>query len=323
MKPFDPAPVSEVAAQTAAISVVMPVYNAAATLPATIAAVLAQDLPAFELIAIDDGSTDHSLDILLQHAAQDPRMRVLSRTNGGVSTARNLGVETATAPLIAFLDADDLWDAGKLSAHVALHRAQPDLVASYARIAFIDTVADGLDGARTLSSLVPNPLQLIAVLGENPVCTASNLVVRRDAFLGCGGFDPQLGFAEDQELVARMVALGGAVAGIDAVLTGYRLSVMGLSMDLDRMHAGWREVVARHLRDPRARARLEALYYRYLARRALRSGGRAGLALRYVTLGLRQDVRGFLDEPRRSLATIAAALVAPVLPTRLRLRLFA
>lgn len=315
--------VDELATTPAQVSVVMPVYNAAATLAATIASVQAQDLTAFELIAVDDGSRDQSLDILLDLAAHDPRIRVISRSNGGVSSARNLGVETASAPLVAFLDADDLWDRQKLSAHCALHHAQPDLVASYARIAFIATDATGLDGARTLSSLVANPLGLMAVLGENPVCTASNLVVRRDAFLACGGFDAGLGFAEDQELVARLVAQSGQVAGLDKVLTGYRLSVMGLSMDLDRMHAGWREVVTRHCLDPRARARLEALYYRYLARRALRSGGRAGLALRYVMLGLRQDVRGFLDEPRRSLATIAAALVAPFLPTRLRLRLFA
>lgn len=313
----------ELATQTVQVSVVMPVYNAAATLAATIASVQAQDLSAFELIAVDDGSSDASLDILLGLAALDPRIRVLSRKNGGVSSARNLGVETASAPLVAFLDADDLWEAHKLSAHCALHRAQPDLVASYARIAFIATDAVALDGARTLSSLVANPLGLMAVLGENPVCTASNLVVRREAFLASGGFDAGLGFAEDQELVARMVARGGSVAGIDQVLTGYRLSVMGLSMDLDRMHAGWRDVVGRYCADPRARARLEALYYRYLARRALRSGGRAGLALRYVMLGLQQDMRGFLTEPKRSLATIGAALLAPFLPTRLRLRLFA
>lgn len=314
---------ADAALPPAAIAVVMPVYNAAATLAETVASVLAQDFAAFELVAIDDGSRDESLEILLDLAARDPRIRVLSRPNAGVSSARNLGVDTASAPLIAFLDADDLWHPGKLSAHMALHRDQPALVASYARIAFIAADARTLDGARTLSSLVESPLGLIAVLGENPVCTASNLVVRRDAFLACNGFDPALGFAEDQELVARMIGRGGAIAGIDAVLTGYRLSLMGLSMDLDRMHAGWREVVARHLDDPRAKARLEALYYRYLARRALRSGGRSGLALRYVLLGLRQDMRGFLDQPRRSLATIAAALVAPVLPLQLRLRLFA
>ena len=318
--------VSDAPSQTvkpAQISVVMPVYNAAATLEASIASVQAQDFDAFELIAVDDGSSDASLAQLLALAMRDPRIRVVSRDNGGVSSARNLGVEIASAPLIAFLDADDLWDMAKISAHLAAHRAQPDLVASYARIAFIGAHAAALPGARTLSSLVANPLGLLSVLGENPVCTASNLVVRRDAFLACGGFDAALGFAEDQELVARMVARGGAVIGIDAVLTGYRLSMMGLSMDLDRMHAGWRKVVDRHLDDPAARARLEALYYRYLARRALRSGGRAGLALRYVLLGLRQDIGGFLNEPKRSMATIAAALIAPLLPTRVRLRLFA
>ena len=305
------------------ISVVMPVYNAAATLAETIASVQAQDCTAFELIAIDDGSRDDSLAVLTRLAASDPRIRVVPRANGGVSSARNLGVSLAGAPLVAFLDADDLWHPQKLSRHLALHRVHPELVASYARIAFIAADATAIDGARTHSQLGPDPLTLIAVLGENPVCTASNFVVARSAFEACDGFDENLGFAEDQELVARMIARGGVIRGIDAVLTGYRLSVMGLSMDLDRMHAGWREMVDRHLPDPDAVARLEALYYRYLARRALRSGGRAGLALRYVAQGLARDPGSFLEQPRRSLPTIAAALVAPLLPTSLRLRLFA
>ena len=305
------------------ISVVMPVYNAAATLASTIAAVQAQDCAAFELIAIDDGSRDDSLAMLGALAEADPRIRVVPRANGGVSSARNLGVSLARAPLVAFLDADDLWHPQKLSHHLSLHRAHPELVASYARIAFIAADASGIDGARTHSQLGPDPLTLIAVLGENPVCTASNFVVTRRAFEACAGFDERMGFAEDQELVARMIARGGVIRGIDAVLTGYRLSVMGLSMDLDRMHAGWREMVDRHLPDRAAAARLEALYYRYLARRALRSGGRAGLALRYVGQGLACDPAGFLGQPRRSLPTIAAALVAPFLPTAMRLRLFA
>lgn len=308
---------------TPAISVVMPVYNAAATLDATLASVFAQDLADFEVIAIDDGSRDASLDRLNRLAEANPRLRVVARSNGGVSSARNLGVSLAKAPLVAFLDADDLWDRAKLSRHVALHRAEPELAASYARIAFIAADADRIEGARTLSQLGPDPLSLIAVLGENPVCTASNFVADRAAFHAAGGFDEALGFAEDQELVARMITRGGTIRGIDAVLTGYRLSLMGLSMDLDRMHAGWRAMVDRHLPDRAAAARLEALYYRYLARRALRSGGRPGLALRYVAQGLSRDPAGFLAEPRRSLPTIAAALVAPFLPVPLRLRLFA
>ncbi|WP_226018086.1 glycosyltransferase family A protein [Novosphingobium sp. FKTRR1] len=305
------------------ISVIVPVYNAAATIGATIASVLDQTFRRFEIVAVDDGSSDESLAVLLGLAAQDSRIRVISQRNGGVSSARNLGAETAMAPLIAFLDSDDLWARDKLACHVALHRAAPELAASYARIAFIAPDADTLDGARTVSTLTRHAPALADLLGENPVCTASNLVVRRDWFAHIGGFDDRLNFAEDQEFVARLVSRGGKVDGIDSVLTGYRFSPDGLSMDHARMHAGWRVLVDRYIDDAAIRASLEALYSRYLARRVLRSGGSPVEALRFVLRGLRLDARSFMAERQRGLATVLAACAAPLIPAALRRRLFA
>jgi glycosyltransferase involved in cell wall biosynthesis len=305
------------------ISVVVPVYNAAKTICATIGSVLTQTFPWFEIIAVDDGSSDDSLAVLLNLAAQDSRIRVISQRNGGVSSARNLGVKIAAAPLVAFLDSDDLWARDKLACHVALHRDEPELAASYARIAFIAQDAESLDGAQTVSTLIPHRPCLADVLGENPVCTASNLVVRRDWFLPLGGFDERLKFAEDQEFVARLVSRGAKVDGIDSVLTGYRFSPDGLSMDHAQMHAGWRVLVDRYIEDPAIRASLEALYCRYLARRLLRSGGSPLRALHFVVRGLRLDARSFMAERRRALATVLAACVAPFFPAAMRRHLFA
>jgi glycosyltransferase involved in cell wall biosynthesis len=305
------------------ISVVVPVYNAASTISATIGSVLAQTFAWFEIIAVDDGSLDTSLAVLLDLAAQDSRIRVISQRNGGVSSARNLGVEMANAPLVAFLDSDDLWARDKLASHIALHSDEPELAASYARIAFIAQDAETLDGARTVSTLTPHAPRLADVLGENPVCTASNLVVRRDWFLAMGGFDERLKFAEDQEFVARLVSRGGKVDGIDSVLTGYRFSPDGLSMDHAQMHAGWRVLVDRYIDDAPIRAALEALYCRYLARRLLRSGGSPLRALHFVVRGLRLDARSFMAERRRALATVLAACVAPLIPAAMRRHLFA
>ena len=304
------------------ISVVLPVYNAGATLETTVRSVLAQSVARFELLAIDDGSCDDSLEQLLRLAAEDSRIKVIARANGGVSSARNLGVECAGTPLIAFLDADDLWHADKLAHHLVLHRQDPELAASYARIAFIAEDALAIAGAKTTSSRCAPNTRLLDVLGENPICTASNLVVRRDWFMRVGGFDAALSYAEDQEFVAKLIAHGGRIAGVDAVLTGYRFSPDGLSMDLARMHAGWQLVASRYLAPPE-RIALEALYLRYLARRVLRAGGRPAEALRYVIAGLRLDAASFLAERRRGFSTVLAALVAPFLSTRQRLRLFA
>jgi glycosyltransferase involved in cell wall biosynthesis len=308
--------------RTPAVTVVMPVYNAAATLDAAIASVMAQTFADFELLLLDDGSTDSSLQRLLLRSIGDPRIRLISGPNMGVSRTRNLGADVAAGTLLAFIDADDLWHPKKLQAHVDLHQQQPHLAASYARIAFIAADAAGLAGARTTSGRPGGPLQLIEVLGENPVCTMSNLVVRRDCYQAAGGCDPELSHAEDQALVAQLIADGGSIAGLDQLLVGYRFSPDGLSMDFDRMRAGWQRVASRHL-DDATQAQMEALYCRYLARRALRSGGSPRQPLDFALAGLRLDAGSFLRDRRRGLSTLAGALAAPLMTAPLRRRLFA
>lgn len=310
------------AEHTPHVTVVLPVYNAAATISETIASVLAQSFTAFELVIVNDGSTDDTLARLMPLAEVDGRIHLVSRQNGGVSSARNLGVELARGELIAFIDADDLWAADKLAAHVARHRRDERLTASYARIGFLPQHATSLDACRTLSSVGAGPLRLIEVLSENPVCTMSNLMVRRDAFVAAGGFDTGLSHAEDQEFVARLVSRRSRIEAIDAVLVGYRFSPDGLSMDFDRMMAGWQLLARRHLEGP-ALAALEALYLRYLARRTLRSGGSPLKALSYALAGLRTDARAFLADRRRGLGTLAGALAAPMLPRAMRRHVFA
>lgn len=89
------------------ISVIIPVYNAANTLARCLDSVLMQTYQAHEIIAIDDGSTDTSKTILQEYASKNPQIRVITQANMGVSTARNVGIETATGDWMMFLDADD------------------------------------------------------------------------------------------------------------------------------------------------------------------------------------------------------------------------
>lgn len=304
------------------ITVVLPVYNAAETIDQTVASVLGQSFGAFELVIVDDGSTDDSLSRLIALAATDERIHLVSRANDGVSTARNFGVELGRAPYIAFIDADDIWATDKLACHLALHRDDAAIAASYARIGFLPQTAAGMDQCRTVSTPPSTRLGLIDVLGENPVCTMSNLFVRRDWFVGADGLDPALTHAEDQDFVARLIARGARIESIDALLVGYRFSPDGLSMDLDRMKSGWHAVARRYLCDADL-ASLEALYLRYLARRTLRSGGSALKALNYARAGLRIDAAAFLADRRRGLGTLAGALLAPVIPMAIRRQVFA
>ena len=304
------------------VSVVMPVYNAERTLCATMASVLAQTHQHFELIAIDDGSTDSSLKILLEFASQDDRIHVVSQLNKGVAESRNSGADMAKGNLIAFLDADDVWHPEKLSQHLSFHTPGHNVDASYARIAFVDAQKSGVAKPQTTSSILPFSLSVADLLAENPVCTMSNLVVRKRMFEQVGGFRAGMSYAEDQEWLARAANMGFSIHGIDQVLVDYRLSPDGLSVNLDRMYEGWR-VIADAYRDTLDIPSAEAVYCRYLSRRALRAGASPNTAWQFAKRGLQLEHNAFLHDARRGWMTVLAAIVARILPRRARLFLFA
>lgn len=102
------------AALRATVSVVMPAYNAAATIGSSIASVQQQTRGDWELIVVDDGSTDRTAELAETAAAEDPRIRVIRQRNRGVAAARNAGIDSARGRYLAFLDADDTWLPAKL-----------------------------------------------------------------------------------------------------------------------------------------------------------------------------------------------------------------
>lgn len=109
--------------QRGLVSVVMPAYNAAAFIAEALASVQRQSFPQWELLVVDDGSTDRTPDIVRAHARHEPRIRLLRNARGkGVSGARNTGIEQARGEFIAFLDADDIWEPEKLAAQIAVMR---------------------------------------------------------------------------------------------------------------------------------------------------------------------------------------------------------
>ena len=116
-------------------SIILPVYNAAAHLVATVESALSQTDGDFELIIVDDGSTDESFSILRGFACNDHRIKLVAQSNEGVSAARNLGLEMARGIFVAFLDADDLGRAQKLAAHCQYTEAYRSGYARYRRIA--------------------------------------------------------------------------------------------------------------------------------------------------------------------------------------------
>lgn len=296
----------------------MPCYNAAATLHQTLASLSDQSMTDWELLCIDDGSDDATRTIMTQARATDPRIRPLTNPGKGPACARNLALTMARGDLLAFCDADDLWAPDKLE-RMAQLMADPRIDGAYARVAFFC-------GRRSSSvSAVPRgPLSVPMLLGENPVCTMSNLVLRRDVFRSTGGFDATLIHNEDLEWMIRLVAQGHHIVGIPEVLVQYRTSATGLSADLARMRAGRQAALVTAARYGfAADARAEAVYLRHLSRRALRVGAPGTQALRLAASGVVTSPRGFFADFRRGTLTAMAALAAPLMPAPLRRILFA
>lgn len=112
----------------AVISCVMPVYNAEQYLPAAVESVLGQNYPYFELILVDDGSTDRSPALCGEFSRKDDRVKLLSQPNRGAAAARNTGVAAATGRYLAFVDADDILKPGAFAAIARAAASGPDLV---------------------------------------------------------------------------------------------------------------------------------------------------------------------------------------------------
>ncbi|NDV00536.1 glycosyltransferase family 2 protein [Pseudoroseicyclus tamaricis] len=298
-------------------SIIMPCFNAADTLEDTLQSIALQTNTDWELICIDDWSSDCTPRILAR-AAADPRVRVLINKGKGPSRARNDGVAVARGEIIAFCDADDIWAHDKLE-RMAEVMDDGRFDGAYARVAFFR-------GSRSTSqsTVTEEPLSVQVLMGENPVCTMSNLVVRRSAFQLTEGFDTTMVHNEDLEWLIRAVAKGLWIQGIDETLVHYRTSVTGLSSDLQAMEEGRRKALRTaagfgYEPDPRA----EAIHLRYLARRALRVGAPASEALRLAAAGIKESPRGFFSDLRRGSLTALGAVTAPLLPAPVRRALFA
>lgn len=301
-------------------SIVIPCFNASETLRDTLDSLRAQTFTDFEIICVDDGSSDATRTLIRLAQREDGRIRLARNRDKGPSTARNLGAMfLARGEIIAFCDADDQWAPSKL-ARLEAAFGDETVDAVYGKIAFFQhTPAD----ATTWSKVPRGPLTIARLLGENPVCTMSNIAIRRGLFRASGGFDAGIVHNEDLEWLIRVVGLGARVVGLPQILTFYRRSPGGLSADLPAM-AGGRAAALRTAARFGARPgpRDEAVHLRYLARRALRLGQSRIDAARFALRGLCASPLGFFGSPRRGALTLGGALATLVLPRRVSHLLF-
>lgn len=253
-----------------AISVVVPVYNGELTIAETVRSVLSQSFLDFELIVINDGSVDSTLDVLAK--IQDPRLKVLSYPNAGLSASRNRGIEQARGEFIAFIDADDLWMPDKLLAQWKCLREHPEAAVSYSWTDFIDGTGTplGFGIHHTASGCIfPDLLQSFFV------GSGSNALVRRKVFEEVGRFDDTLNAAEDWDMFLR-IAARYPFSAVPAPHVLYRITDDSMSRNVIRQEQECLKVLERAFsQEPgksllHLRKRAYANLYAYLAAHALR-----------------------------------------------------
>lgn len=200
---------------------VIPAYNAEKTIGATIDSVLKQTLPPVEIFVVDDGSVDKTASTV---EAFGDSVTLIRKENGGVSSARNVGVSASSAEWVAFLDADDIWLPNRLSEQRLFIESSPKIswIASRFTKAFPDgrrVVSPSLKSHRVpKTSKHQDALELLA--SEIRIWTGT-VAVRRDAFLAVGGFDERLTTGEDQDLWFRLAIAYPEVGYIDEPLAEY------------------------------------------------------------------------------------------------------
>lgn len=299
-------------------SVIMPCYNTQSSLLSAVASVRAQTHRDWELICVNDGSTDQTADILDDLAAGDPRIKVHHIDNRGPAVARNFGASKATGRVLSFLDADDLWEPAKLGQLFSVF-ANPGVGGAFGEISFFE-----IPGSETTRSSVPtSALTIPHLMGENPVCTMSNFSLRRHFFIQHGGLAQGFVHNEDLEWLIRLVGMGVLIQPIAKRQVWYRKSKGGLSADLHAMAASRAQALktAKYFGFEPTPAQ-NATYLRYLARRSLRLEQGASAALSFALKGLTEAPIAFLSPPSRGVATALAAIAAPVLPDTVRRNLF-
>ncbi|MDR3406696.1 MAG: glycosyltransferase family A protein [Chthoniobacter sp.] len=214
------------------VSVVIPAYNYAHFLPEAIASVLAQTWADFELIIIDDGSTDTTPDVCARYT--DPRVRTVRQPNAGLSAARNTGLREARFPFVAFLDADDRWEPCFLASVLReFHRLGPSFVA----------VGTGCSRMNASGEPLPPPRQNFLQTGELTTASfclrnrplSSSIVIRRDVFDECGHFDTALRSSEDRDMWIRIAARGHRFYYLGEPLVAIRRHPQNMSKNAPRM----------------------------------------------------------------------------------------
>ena len=231
------------------VSIVVPAFNAAATILETVVSALNQTHRNIEVIVVDDGSMDQTGDIIASLMRSDARICYFHQMNGGVAAARNLGIAKAQGNYVATLDADDLWYPTKLTRQLERFQSSgPETALVYAWCCWINERGDVL-GSAPPSEMEGHILPQMCL--GNVIISCSNALIKKEVLIAAGGFDETLRArggqgCEDWKLYLE-IAARHRIAMVKEYLVGYRVSTGSMSDDFKQMMRSRRLVEAEFL----------------------------------------------------------------------------
>lgn len=253
----------------AKISVIIPTFNAEKTIAGTVKSVLGQSFSDLEVLVVNDGSTDSTLDVLSH--IKDQRLKILTFPNGGVAESRNRGIQNATGQYLSFLDSDDLWKEDKLKEQLSALENHPEAAVAYSWNDYIDEDGKFVHNGWHFENHgdVYEALFLCCFI-EN----GSNILLRKEALDRVGGFDSALVPTEDWDFYLRLAENYHFVC-VPKVHVLYRIVSGSLSNHVLRMERSGVAVLENSLRrSPNRLGRLGqesfADYYSYLFYKAFK-----------------------------------------------------
>lgn len=282
-------PPAKPARDTPLVSVIMPAFNAERYIERSIESVLDQSYKHFELLVVNDGSSDGTEKIIKKFAARDSRVRYAEQPNAGISAARNLVIARAKGEFIAPLDADDLWHPAFLERQVArMLEAGPRVGLTYTWTAEIDDA--GAYNGNAANYLVEGEVYL-KLICCNFVVFPGSCLIRKATLERAGEYDTSGRINEDWDLNLRIADVA-EYRCVPAFLSFYRRHSTSVSHD-PLFGAGYWTVIDKVRKDhPDVPARIyrwsKGLYYAYLANRALDRGA-LGACLRYLMIAAFAD----------------------------------
>lgn len=211
----------------------MPVFNAERFVASAIESILGQDFADYEFIAINDGSTDHSREVVAQYAVDDPRIQLFDQPNRGLIATLNRGLELARAPFIVRMDADDVSLPGRLRRQHEALLAREDLAVIGGFTQIIDE-----EGRPLRIGRYPTGRRDVAAFIErgSPVAHPA-VTMRRSAVLSAGGYRNAFVHAEDYDLWLRLHDMGFVIDNLPFPVLGYRYHEASISMQHRRQQA--------------------------------------------------------------------------------------